>query len=44
MNGERVYRITLRTDDGRTQTITQEWAPSFATGDRVRMTNGAIQR
>jgi outer membrane lipoprotein SlyB len=44
MTGERVYRITLHTDDGRTQTITQEWAPSFATGDRVRLNNGAIQR
>lgn len=44
MTGDRVYRITLRMDDGRTQTITQEWAPSFTNGDRVRMVNGAIQR
>jgi hypothetical protein len=42
--GERVYRITLRMDDGSSQVITQEWAPTFSTGDRVRMNSGAIQR
>jgi hypothetical protein len=42
--GDRLYRITLRMDDGRTQVVTQEWAPSFSTGDRVRVTSGAIQR
>lgn len=42
--GDRMYRITLRMDDGSTQVITQEWAPSFVTGDRVRTTSGAIQR
>ena len=41
---DRVYRITLRTDDGRTQVITQEWAPTFSTGDRVRINSGVIQR
>ncbi len=41
---ERVFRITLRTDDGQTHTITQEWAPAFSTGDRVRMENGVIRR
>lgn len=44
MTGDRVYRITLRMDDGRTQVVTQEWAPSFSTGDRVRVMSGAIQR
>ena len=44
MTGERVYRITLKMDDGATQVVTQETAPSFATGDRVRMSGGAIQR
>jgi hypothetical protein len=42
--GDRMYRITLRMDDGTTQVVTQEWAPSFSTGDRVRTTSGAIQR
>ncbi len=41
---DRVYRITLRMDDGSTRVLTQEWAPSFTTGDRVRMSSGAIQR
>ncbi|MDQ1834322.1 hypothetical protein [Massilia scottii] len=44
MTGDRVYRITLKMDDGATQVITQEWAPSFVTGDRVRMSGGAIER
>ena len=34
----------MSTDDGRTQVITQEWAPTFATGDRVRLVSGSIQR
>jgi len=42
--GDRMYRVTLRLDDGSTQVITQEWAPSFVTGDRVRINSGAIQR
>lgn len=42
--GDRIYRITLRMDDGTSQVVTQEWAPSFSTGDRVRTVSGAIQR
>lgn len=42
--GDRIYRITLRMDDGSTQVVTQEWAPSFSTGDRVRTVSGAIQQ
>lgn len=41
---DRVYRITLRMDDGTTRMITQEWAPTFRTGDRVNVTGGEIQR
>lgn len=44
MTGDRVYRVTLRADDGTIQSITQEWVPTFTTGDRVQLTNGAIQR
>ncbi|MES2015643.1 MAG: hypothetical protein V4484_04045 [Pseudomonadota bacterium] len=43
-SGDRTYRITLRLDDGSTQVVTQEWAPSFSTGDRVRVNSGAILR
>lgn len=41
---DRVYRITLRMDDGTTRVITQDWAPTFRTGDRVNVTGGEIQR
>jgi outer membrane lipoprotein SlyB len=41
---DRVYRVTLRMDDGSTRVITQEWAPTFRSGDRVNLTGGEIQR
>lgn len=41
---DRVYRITLRMDDGSTRVITQEWAPTFRSGDRVNLSGGEIQR
>jgi outer membrane lipoprotein SlyB len=41
---DRVYRITLRMDDGTERTITQESTPSFSSGDRVRLAGGAIVR
>jgi len=44
MSSDRVYRITLRMDDGSTQVITQETEPEFHSGDRVSITGGAIQR
>ena len=39
---DRVYRITLRMDNGEMQTVTQESTPAFAPGDRVRLSNGAV--
>jgi hypothetical protein len=39
-----MYRITVVTDEGATQVITQDWAPTFRNGDRVRLQDGAIQR
>ncbi|HZV65945.1 MAG TPA: hypothetical protein VFG03_13655 [Telluria sp.] len=39
-----LYRVTLRMDDGSTRVVTQEWAPSFRSGDRVRVEKGMIQR
>jgi hypothetical protein len=44
MDSDHSYRITLRMDDGRTQVVTQDTAPSFANGDRVRFSNGFISR
>lgn len=41
---DRVYRITLRMDDGSSRIVTQESAPSFKTGDRVRMTDDTMQQ
>ena len=41
---DRVYRVTLRMDDGTTRVITQEWAPTFRSGDRVNLSGGDIQR
>ena len=41
---DRVYRVTVRMDDGSTRVITQEWAPTFRSGDRVNLTGGEIQR
>lgn len=41
---DRIYRVTLRADDGTTQTVTVESMPSYKTGDRVRYSNGSVQR
>lgn len=41
---DRVYRITLRMDDGTSRIVTQETAPAFKTGDRVRMTDETMQQ
>ena len=41
---DKVYRVTLLMDDGSTRVVTQESAPSFRSGDRVRMDKGMIQR
>lgn len=43
-SADRVYRITVRMDDGSTRTVTQETAPSFKSGDRVRVVNDMIER
>lgn len=40
----RVYRITLRMDDGTTRVITQDGVPAFRTGDRVNMAAGVINQ
>jgi hypothetical protein len=40
---DRVYRVTLRMDDGSTQVVTQQTTPDFRTGDRVGLAGGVIQ-
>lgn len=40
----RVYRITLRMDDGTTQVITQDATPTFRVGDRVKSSGSVIER
>lgn len=40
---DRVYRVTLRMDDGSTQVVTQQTTPDFRTGDRVSLSGGAIR-
>jgi hypothetical protein len=42
METDRVYRITLRMDDGSTRVVTQETTPDYRAGDRVNLTSGAI--
>lgn len=39
----KIYEITVRFDDGTTQTLSQSTPPAWRTGDRVRMVNGSIQ-
>ena len=41
-SSDRVYRITVRMNDGSTRVITQESAPTFKRGARVRVENDMI--
>lgn len=41
---DRLYRVTLRMDDGSTKVITLETKPHFHSGDRVNLTDGVIHR
>ena len=42
--GNTMYRVTLRLDDGSTRAIMQNSAPTYQTGDRVKMVNGLVQK
>jgi outer membrane lipoprotein SlyB len=42
-SADRVYRVTLRMDDGSTQVVTQQTTPDYRTGDRVSLAGGVIQ-
>ena len=39
-----MYRVTLRLDDGSTRAIMQNSAPTYQTGDRVKLVNGLLQK
>ena len=39
-----LYRISLRMDDGRSQSMLQSSIPSLEIGDRIRINNGVIER
>lgn len=39
---DKMYRVTLRMDDGTTRVVTQDKAPTFRNGDRVNMMDGMI--
>lgn len=41
---DKVYRITMRADDGTTQVVILDSIPTYKSGDRVRYRDGAIQR
>ena len=43
MPGDKVYRVTVRMDDGSTQVLALESAPGYKIGDRVRYINGTVQ-
>ena len=42
MGEDKMYRVTLRMDDGTTLVVSQATPPTFRMGDRVNMTDGAI--
>jgi hypothetical protein len=41
---DRVYRVTVRMDDGSSQMVVVDAMPTYKTGDRVRYSNGALQK
>ncbi|MRX09430.1 hypothetical protein GJ697_16435 [Pseudoduganella sp. FT25W] len=40
---DKVYRVTVRLDDGSSQMVVEESMPSYKIGDRVRYGNGRVQ-
>lgn len=39
---DKVYRVTVRLDDGTTQMVVADSMPSYKIGDRVRYNNGTV--
>ncbi len=40
---DKVYRVTLRMDDGSSQMLVEESMPGYKIGDRVRYSDGAVR-
>ena len=40
--GDQIYKVTIKMDDGTTQSFAQEAAPTVKQGDRVTITNGVL--
>lgn len=40
---DKVYRVTVRLDDGSTQMVVLESQPGYKIGDRIRYSNGSVQ-
>lgn len=43
-NSGEIYKVTIRMDDGTTQSFAQEAAPDIKNGDRVKITNGVLSK
>lgn len=43
-NAGEIYKVTIRMDDGTTQSFAQEAAPAVRQGDRVQITNGVLTK
>ncbi len=41
-SGDQIYKVTIKMDDGTTQSFAQEAAPTVKQGDRVSITNGVL--
>jgi outer membrane lipoprotein SlyB len=41
---DRVYKVTLRMDDGTIQSFAQETEPILKQGDKVKITNGVVSK
>lgn len=41
---DKVYRVTVKMDDGSSQMVVVDTMPSYKTGDRVRYSNGILQQ
>jgi len=41
---DKVYRVTVKMDDGGSQMVVVDTMPSYKTGDRVRYSNGMLQQ
>jgi len=42
MPSDKVYRVTVRMDDGANQMVVVDSMPSYKIGDRVRYSDGAL--